>query len=215
MARRHIRTRTNALKAFIILLMILLFLKFINPILISVSIPVLIAIPAIIASSNQMYEEEQSVFQKIKIKKSNHVYIRPIPVKRLKIETIQQLKKLDPYQFELFVAKIYKDLGYEVTPTPRVNDGGKDIILKKDNQLYYVECKRYEGSIGRPMIQKLVGACAIDGAKPIFVTTSRFTQGALKYGKEAGVDMVDATRLSYMIQKRNDLSVLSQINENN
>nr|WP_272507468.1 restriction endonuclease [Clostridium aestuarii] len=103
---------------------------------------------------------------------------------------------MDPRQFELFTTKLFTKLGYRAKVTQASNDGGKDVILKKHHQTYYVECKRYAPSncIGRPKLQKLVGAAVADGIpmyNTIFITTSYFSEGAKKYAKKVNMQLYD------------------------
>ena len=100
--------------------------------------------------------------------------------KRINVSSLEELRRLDPYEFEKVVGDYFRDCGYVVHQTRRTGDGGKDLVMYKGGQTYFVEVKRYGKShpVDRPLIQKLVGACHPNNAKGIFVTTSRFTQGA-------------------------------------
>lgn len=96
---------------------------------------------------------------------------------------------LDPEEFEQFCASIYRKLGYKAKVTKFTHDGGKDVILTdKDNNLIYIECKRwhelYGKEIGREICQKLIGSCASDGVKnAILVTTGKIHKNAIEYQK--------------------------------
>ena len=72
-----------------------------------------------------------------------------------------------------------KDAGKSIG---RTGDEGIDGIIKEDRlglDLIYVQAKRWENVVGRPEIQKFVGALAGQGAKKgVFITTSRFTNEA-------------------------------------
>lgn len=86
------------------------------------------------------------------------------------------------YDFEIFVAKIFEQNGYYVYHTRKTNDGGKDIIIEKNNIKIYIECKYWNAhnAIGREAIQKLVGAAIMDGVQnAIFITTSGYNQNAI------------------------------------
>ena len=86
------------------------------------------------------------------------------------------------YDFEIFVAKIFEQNGYYVYHTRKTNDGGKDIIVEKNNIKIYIECKYWNAhnAIGREAIQKLVGAAIMDGVQnAIFITTSGYNQNAI------------------------------------
>lgn len=100
-----------------------------------------------------------------------------------KVWDMQDLMSLDGFGFEDWCASIFKAAGYHVIQTPKTFDGGKDIILKKGNDVIYVECKRYtDEPIGRELCQKLVGSMAGDGIKHgLFITTSYFNQNANNY----------------------------------
>ena len=93
---------------------------------------------------------------------------------------------------------------YKVTITPKVNDGGYDLILHKDKEKSIVECKCYalRHSVGRPLVQKLVGANQIAQAdKIIFITTSFFSKEAIKYANEINVELIDGEKLLNLTQK--------------
>lgn len=112
---------------------------------------------------------------------------------RVPVKTLDELIKMNPYQFESVVADYFRSAGYVVHQTKRTNDGGKDLIMYKGTDIYYVECKKYakSNSIQRPLIQKLVGACHPAGAKGIFVTTSKFSKGAITEAYRSNVRLID------------------------
>jgi restriction system protein len=64
-------------------------------------------------------------------------------------------------------------------------DGGIDGIIKEDRlglDVIYLQAKRWQGSVGRPEIQKFVGALQGQRArKGVFITTSTFTTDAIEY----------------------------------
>jgi restriction system protein len=104
----------------------------------------------------------------------------------------------DPARFERFVAQVWEGLGYETSVTPATNDGGYDVVARAAGRMQIVECKCFEPSrsVGRPLIQKLVGANEVVGADEMaFVTTAGFSRAALSFARESGVTCVDGTRL--------------------
>ena len=122
--------------------------------------------------------------------------------KRINVSSLEELRRLDPYEFEKVVGDYYSDCGYTVHQTRRSNDGGKDLVMYKGGQTYFVEVKRYGKShpVDRPLIQKLVGACHPNNAKGIFVTTSRFTQGAINEANRSGVQLIDGNQFIKMLR---------------
>lgn len=87
----------------------------------------------------------------------------------------------------------------------RSRDEGIDGIIKEDKlglDVIYIQAKRWEGNVGRPEIQKFVGALAGQGAKKgIFITTSKFTPDALNYipRNETKIVLIDGEKLTQLM----------------
>lgn len=110
--------------------------------------------------------------------------------------------KDNPYEFESYCAKLYRLMGIDAKNTPSSNDGGYDIILYYENgEKGLVECKCYnESKVGRPLLQKLVGANQLVGAQHlIYITTSSYSESAKEYAKETGIEIIDGVQLMNMI----------------
>jgi restriction endonuclease Mrr len=97
--------------------------------------------------------------------------------------SLQGLLNLDSKQFEDIVALMFRRMGYDASQTAYTGDGGKDVIMRKDGKLIFVECKRYVSTpVGRPDIQKFHSAIITEKAHfGYFVTTSSFTSEAEDY----------------------------------
>src|ERR687890_103002 len=80
-------------------------------------------------------------------------------------------------------------------------DEGIDGIINEDRlglEVIYIQAKRWQATVGRPEIQKFVGALHGQNArKGIFITTSDFSNGAIQYteGLSAKVILVDGETL--------------------
>lgn len=136
---------------------------------------------------------------------------------------LSMLKQMDPFEFEKFIKEMYELMGYNAKLTKKTNDGGKDIILIKDNVLSLVECKRYNSpKVTRPDIQKFHSAL-IDSkaAKGFFITTGEFTKPAIDYCKEIEIELINGedliTQLESLIKnvkqdvEAKDLEILNKI----
>lgn len=111
----------------------------------------------------------------------------------------------NPTGFEKLCSEIFINLGYQATLTPPTNDGGYDILLQKKGVTTIVECKCYsiEHKIGRPSVQKLVGANSIVSAdKMIFITTSNFSESAITYAQKANVELYNGAKLMNLLNKQ-------------
>lgn len=111
----------------------------------------------------------------------------------------------DPTQFESYCAALFNRLGYQASVTPKTNDGGFDLVMADSNgQSCIAECKCYATGhvVGRPLVQKLVGANQTKQARRLlFITTSSFSSEAISYARETGVELIDGERLSQLIAR--------------
>lgn len=99
------------------------------------------------------------------------------------------IEKMKPREFEYFCSELYRSLGYKTKLTPSTNDYGRDIILKKDGKIIFVECKHYNKNnlIGREICQKLLGSMNMFNADAgIIITTSDFHRNAIEVSTMVG-----------------------------
>lgn len=115
-------------------------------------------------------------------------------------EKIYKRFQLNPYGFEDFCTDLLNKMGCSAHTTKASNDGGYDIIGHKHTKETFVgECKCYEinARIGRPLIQKLVGANQIVGAgQMMFFTTCDFSKEAVEYAERVGVRLINGPMLA-------------------
>jgi len=124
---------------------------------------------------------------------------------------LQNIEEASPYKFEEIVVNLLIKMGYGDSDfnngevTSKSGDEGIDGIIKEDKlglDKIYVQAKRWkkETKIGRPEIQKFVGA--LDGQrakKGIFITTASFSQEAVNYANNtsnATVILIDGEKLT-------------------
>lgn len=122
----------------------------------------------------------------------------------IEYRSLSDLKRMHPFKFEDYVAKLYKNMGYSVKQTKRTGDGGKDMIATKNGQTYFVECKRYSDPINVHKMRDFVGACVLGGkdVKGIYVTTSSFTNDAKSAANRIGIQMIDGNKLMSMVRSK-------------
>ncbi|MFV0400676.1 MAG: restriction endonuclease [Oscillospiraceae bacterium] len=122
----------------------------------------------------------------------------------LSLEQIIDSFRDNPIEFESYCADLYRKMGYAAKVTQATNDGGYDILLARGRETAIVECKCYNPrhSIGRPAIQKLVGAnSAVGASRMIFITTSKFSNQAAEYAVGTSVDLVDGVGLLQLLRE--------------
>lgn len=106
---------------------------------------------------------------------------------------------MTPEEFEEEIAEYYRLQGAEAEKTPNSNDGGYDVMVKKNNTKILVECKKWSknSKVSRPTVQKLGGV--IEGEEAdygVFITTASFTDGAKEYAKKVGIELIDGEKLT-------------------
>ena len=136
----------------------------------------------------------------------------------LAAELIEIIKSCSPSFFETLVVELLLAMGYGGSRADagraigQSGDGGIDGIIDEDKlglDSIYIQAKRWEGTVGRPEIQKFVGALQGNRAhKGVFITTSDFTKEAQEYVKNISNKVVlinEYTLAKLMIE--NDVGV--------
>jgi restriction system protein len=135
--------------------------------------------------------------------------------KNLAQELLLKIKSSSPAFFESLVVELLVKMGYGGSikdagrSIGRSGDEGIDGIIKEDKlglDVIYVQAKRWENVVGRPEIQKFVGALAGQGAKKgVFITTSRFTSEAKEYQprNETKIVLIDGESLAELMIDHN------------
>ncbi len=126
----------------------------------------------------------------------------------LTVELLQQVKAGSPAFFEHLVVDLLVRMGYGGTREDaghvlgKSGDGGIDGIINEDRlglDVIYLQAKRWENDVGRPEIQKFVGALAGHNAnKGVFLTTSNYTKEARDYASKVSskVVLIDGAMLA-------------------
>jgi restriction system protein len=126
-------------------------------------------------------------------------------------ELLDRLLEREPEFFEEAVVKLLLAMGYggtngRGTVTSLRNDGGIDGVIDQDIlglSRVYVQAKRYSATNGvqRPDIQAFVGALSGKADAGVFITTSRFSEGAVAYTHTipTRVVLIDGERLANLM----------------
>jgi restriction system protein len=122
-------------------------------------------------------------------------------------ELLERLRKCSPGFFEIVVVRLLQALGYgatgEALVTGKSGDGGVDGIIKEDKlglDVVCVQAKRWEDTVGRPVVQAFVGSMDfVRARKGVVITTSNFSREAFDYVERIGdkkVVLIDGNRLT-------------------
>ena len=135
---------------------------------------------------------------------------------RVSDELLDMIISKDPAFFEKLVLDLLDKMGYaydkeSIISTDYSGDEGIDGIINEDqfgfNSIYIQAKKWNRSSVGRPEIQKFLGAVAGQGGtKGLFITTSTFTREAIDYAKkqlQVKLILVDGKMLTDLMIKYN------------
>ena len=126
-------------------------------------------------------------------------------------ELLSKVKAASPQFFEKLVVELLLGMGYGGSRKEageaigKAGDEGIDGIISEDRlglDVIYIQAKKWEGSVGRPEIQKFVGALHGKRAKKgVFITTGVFSSEAVEYVAkiEPKVVLIDGRQLATLM----------------
>lgn len=126
-------------------------------------------------------------------------------------ELLTAISKQSPSFFEALVVDLMKAMGYgNGFVTKATGDGGVDGIIYEDKlgfNLIYIQAKRWDKdtAIGKPEIHKFAGAMMGPPKveKGLFITTAKFSQGAMDFAKAQHIILVDGEKLTELMIEYN------------
>ncbi|MEK6733533.1 MAG: restriction endonuclease [Pseudomonadota bacterium] len=114
---------------------------------------------------------------------------------------IGDFTRLNGYEFEEYLKKLFTHIGYTVIKTPLSRDQGADLIISKDGKKTVVQAKKYEGLVSNKAVQEIVAAKNhYKAASAIVVTNSSFTKSAVELALSNNVELWDGMKLLDMIK---------------
>ena len=123
-------------------------------------------------------------------------------------ELLSRVLACSPAFFERLVVDLLVKMGYGGSRKDageaigRAGDEGIDGIIREDRlglDIIYIQAKRWQNSVGRPAVQRFVGALQGQRAsKGVMITTSSFSSDAKQYAGsiESKVILIDGTTLA-------------------
>ena len=123
-------------------------------------------------------------------------------INRFNTRTLDSLMSLSPGEFEKLVATLFKANGHQAQVLGGSSDHGVDIIvLSNEKEKWIVQCKRYSGSVGEPIVRDLYGAMGHEGAqKAYLITTGSFTSQAEEWAEGKPIVLYDGHGLVKLIE---------------
>jgi restriction system protein len=107
-------------------------------------------------------------------------------------------------EFEMLVGEAFRQHEFTVVETGGNGpDGGVDLVLKKHNEIYLVQCKQWKTlKVGVVIVRELFGVMAAkDAVGGYVVTAGVFTTEAKAFADGRNIELIDGAKLTQMIQE--------------
>lgn len=119
-------------------------------------------------------------------------------------QAYEGIDTLSGVEFERVCKRLLESMGFAVETTKASGDGGIDLIGYNSQPLlsgkYIIQCKRYAGSVGEPIIRDLYGVVTSERAnKGILITTGHFTKSAISFAENKPIELMDGAQLKKLI----------------
>lgn len=118
----------------------------------------------------------------------------------------EEINMLSGIEFENLCQQLLEKMGFKTQSTKASGDGGIDLIAYNSQPLlsgrYIIQCKRYSGSVGEPIIRDLYGVVTSERAnKGILMTTGYFTPSAIKFAEDKNIELIDGNKLEILFSQ--------------
>ena len=118
-------------------------------------------------------------------------------------QTLGELLSLSPASFESLVAELFISYGYEAETLGGSSDHGVDVLVHNDQEeKWVVQCKRYQHSVGEPVVRDLYGTMLHEEAQRAYLfTTGNITHQAQQWVEGKPIVLYDGDALVRLIQR--------------
>jgi hypothetical protein len=116
--------------------------------------------------------------------------------------TINDIDRIDGYEFERVLKELFKKMGYQVIQTPLSNDQGADLIVEKFGVKTVIQAKNWQDNVTNKGVQEVYAAIKhYDAQKAMVISSSGFTQSARELARSNDVTLWDRSILTAMLDE--------------
>jgi len=109
------------------------------------------------------------------------------------VKTPGDLLDISPAQFEKMAVELFQMAGHDAKRTGSTGDHGIDVVVNsKKGEKWVVQCKRWRGYVGEPIVRDFYGAMQHEKAdRGIIITTGKLSRPAFEWVKGKPVSLMD------------------------
>ncbi len=121
-------------------------------------------------------------------------------------QEVSSLTDMSWREFEILICECFQRIGFKVMPTAGGADGGIDIKLTMNGELYLIQCKQWRAyKVGVQPVREFYGVMAATGAVGgYFVTSGEFTEEAKKFADGLNLRLMDGRKLLKMFSEQRE-----------
>ena len=118
-------------------------------------------------------------------------------------QTLEDLMALLPEDFEALIAKLFEVYGHQTMLMGGNGDHGVDVVVTtSEGEKWIVQCKRYSGSVGEPVVRDLYGTLLHENAQQAYlITTGGLTRQAVEWAEGKPIVLYDGEGLVRLIRR--------------
>ncbi len=115
-----------------------------------------------------------------------------------------QWQSMTGYEFERFLADVFRERGYGVELMGRSGDQGVDLVVTRGGDRIAIQAKGYTaGNVGNKAVQEVhTGMTHYRCGRSVVVTNSGFTRGAQELASSVGCRLIDGSQIPGLIDGR-------------
>jgi hypothetical protein len=116
------------------------------------------------------------------------------------------LETLEGHAFEDIVERLLVKMGFRIHGRQSSADGGIDMVAESTETItggrFIIQCKRYAGTVGAPILRELYGVVQSERAnKGILITTASFTPDAVAFATDKPLELIDGNALRALLSR--------------
>lgn len=115
---------------------------------------------------------------------------------------LNKVDKMTGQEFEEFLGTLYLNMGYNIEYTPRSGDQGIDLLVRRGNEYFGIQAKRYAKNVSNGAVQEAHAGVGFYGLqKGIVITNSAFTKSAQELAVTLGIVLLDRKELTNLVRE--------------
>lgn len=129
-----------------------------------------------------------------------YVLVHQAEKRRYRNYDMREIDCMTGVEFEKLLNRLFGQMGYAVQATPKSNDYGADLILKKRGRTIAVQAKRYRNKVGISAVQQVMAAKVYyDTDDCIVITNNYYTAQATRLALTGKVRLIDRDGLQNIL----------------